>query len=271
MSSREVAAFRRNVWSTWKKHGRHELPWRKTKDPYRILVSEIMLQQTQVPRVIPKYAEFLKAFPTVSTLAQTPLREVLKHWSGLGYNRRGKYLQDAAKSIVEKHGGRVPKDAAALRALPGVGVYTAAAVRVFAFNEPDTLVETNVRTAIIYSFFQRGRSSLKDSDIALFANIAANGQDPREWNWALMDYGAFLKQSGVRLNARSAHYVRQKKFEGSIRQLRGQLIRALHTSPKSDAELYSLIRANRRIVLQAQKGLEKDGLIARKNGKWRIA
>ncbi len=141
------------MWKYWKQNGRHELAWRKTTDSYRILVSEVMLQQTQVPRVIEKYEEFLKKFPYVRTLAKAPLAEVLKVWSGLGYNRRGKYLHDAAKEIVGKYGGRVPRDAAALRALPGIGDYTASAMRVFAFNEPDVLIETNIRAAFIHNFF----------------------------------------------------------------------------------------------------------------------
>ena len=225
-----------------------------------------MLQQTQVPRVIPKYKEFLSAFPTARALAEAPLSDVLKVWSGLGYNRRGKYLHDAAKAVVEKHGGRVPRDAAALSALPGIGGYTAAAIRAFAFNEPSVLVETNVRTAVIHflsrSDLHKKDTKFTDRQISEFAALAAQGQDPREWNWALMDYGAYLKQSGLRLNARSAHYVKQKKFEGSMRQLRGAILRDLHagTQPKRDSR-----------VRLALKALEKDALVVRAKGKWRIA
>ena len=113
-----VRSFQNAVWDYWEKHGRHNLPWRKTKDPYKILVSEVMLQQTQVPRVIEKYKEFLKAFPTVETLARSNLAEVLQIWNGLGYNRRGKYLRDAAIMIVANHHGKVPRDATLLRSLP---------------------------------------------------------------------------------------------------------------------------------------------------------
>src|SRR3989344_5950607 len=136
MSSSRVLNFRQTVWQYWKAHGRHDLPWRKTKDPYRILVSEVMLQQTQVPRVTEKYKEFLKKFPTVRALAKALLSDVLKGWGGLGYNRRAKYLHDAAKQIMLFSRGRVFIASDELRKLPGIGPYTAAAVRVFAFNEP---------------------------------------------------------------------------------------------------------------------------------------
>src|SRR3989344_5780809 len=201
-----IAGFRSTVWKYWKENGRHDLPWRQTKDPYRILVSEVMLQQTQVPRVIEKYKEFLKKFPNVHALAKASLADVLKVWSGLGYNRRGKYLHDTAKEIVAV--GNIREALAS--SLPGVGPYTRAAVRVFAFNEPDILIETNIRAAYIHHFYPfRTRRVLNglisDKEILLLAQKAAKGQDPRKWHWALMDYGAHLKRSGVRNNSRSAH------------------------------------------------------------------
>ena len=188
-SAREIRKFRRKVWEYWKKNGRHDLPWRKTKDPYRILVSEVMLQQTQVPRVTEKYKEFLKKFPTVRALAKAPLSDVLKVWSGLGYNRRAKYLHDAAKQIVEV--GNIKK--ALAHPLPGVGPYTRAAVLVFAFNEPDVLIETNIRGAYIHHFFPM-RRSVSDTEISTLLSKVGAGEDPREWHWALMDYGAYLKR-----------------------------------------------------------------------------
>src|SRR3989344_4400093 len=128
MTSKQVGAFRREVWNYWKKNGRHDLAWRKTRDPYKILVSEVMLQQTQVPRVEGKYREFLKAFPNVPALAKAPLFDVLKVWSGLGYNRRAKFLHDAAKQVVEKYGGKIPRLYNELVELPGIGEYTAKAI-----------------------------------------------------------------------------------------------------------------------------------------------
>lgn len=284
MKSRQIAQFRKTVWAYWKKEGRHNLPWRKTRNPYRILVSEVMLQQTQVPRVIENYEEFLRAFPTARALSKASLADVLKIWSGLGYNRRAKYLHDAAKAIVERHAGRVPRNYGSIRKLQGVGDYTAHAMRVFAFNEPDILIETNIRTALIHRFFP-DIPIIRDREILEYAQMAAEGQDPRTWNWALMDYGAHLKHSGVRNNHQSAHYAKQSKFEGSLRQVRGAILRALHAGHQTNSHIYSLIRArlrvshrqatreqaNKRIVSEALASLARDGLIAQQKGKWRIA
>ncbi|HTR19188.1 MAG TPA: A/G-specific adenine glycosylase [Candidatus Paceibacterota bacterium] len=258
----KIEAFRKEVWSYYKKHGRDELPWRKTTDPYKILVSEVMLQQTQVSRVVEKYNSFIKKFPNVRALAKAPLSEVLKEWGGLGYNRRAKHLHDAAVMIVEEHGGKFPREYPSLRAIPGVGQYTANAVRVFAFDESEVLVETNVRTAIIHHFLTK-RTAVEDFDVEKIAAAAAIEQDPRQWHSALFDYGAHLKRNGVRTNAQSAHYVRQSKFEGSLRQIRGAVLRRLQEGkqPLGRSAKLSLALA----------GLRRDGLIHQVKGKWRIA
>ena len=227
-----------------------------------------MLQQTQVPRVIEKYKEFLKKFPNVHALAKASLADVLKVWSGLGYNRRGKYLHDTAKEIVAV--GNIREALAS--SLPGVGPYTRAAVRVFAFNEPDILIETNIRAAYIHHFYPfRTRRVLNglisDKEILLLAQKAAKGQDPRKWHWALMDYGAHLKRSGVRNNSRSAHYTKQSKFEGSLRQVRGAILKALsHDEPTID-----LVGRYGARVEEALAGLARDGLIVKRKGKWMIS
>lgn len=272
-SSTKVAAFRRAVWNYYKKNGRHDLPWRKTRDPYRILVSEVMLQQTQVPRVIEKYKEFVAAFPTIRALARARLGAVLKVWSGLGYNRRGKYLHDAAKQLVLFSRGRVCIASDELRKLPGIGPYTAAAIRVFAFNEPDILIETNIRAALIHHFSQiwTRRVHISDAELFPYAAAAARGQDPREWHSALMDYGAHLKRSGVRNNSRSAHYAKQSKFEGSVRQIRGLILRQLSRKPSRQPARRRLAGCRRSQVREALVGLERDGLIKKQKGKWRIA
>lgn len=265
-SDKAIAAFRRTVWKHYKEHGRHTLPWRKTIDPYRILVSEVMLQQTQVPRVIEKYKEFLKEFPSVQALAKASLGDVLKVWSGLGYNRRGKYLHDAAVSIVEEHGGKFPREYPSLRAIPGVGQYTANAVRVFAFNESEILVETNVRTAIIHHFFP-GERTIKDTEIEKLAAKVAVGQDPREWHSALFDYGAYLKQSGIRTNNRTTAYTKQAVFKGSLREVRGTILKELH---KTDSDVFGLHFEKKRIIT-ALASLARDGLVKKEKGKWRVA
>ncbi len=271
-SNKQVAAFRRIVWAHYRACGRYTLPWRKTHEPYKILVSELMLQQTQVDRVVPFYRAFLRRFPTVRALAKAPLADVLEVWSGLGYNRRAKYLHDAARDIVASHRGVMPREYPSLRAIRGIGPYTANAVRVFAFNEPEVLIETNVRTAIIHHFFTRVRA-VPDYEIEKIAAMAATQQDPRQWHSALFDYGAHLKVSGVRNNARSVHYTKQSRFEGSLRQARGKILRAL-----ANGENMGLRNP---YMLRALEGLERDGLIEREKGsvrggsalgrKWRLA
>lgn len=284
-NSKKIVAFREEVWKYYRENGRHDLPWRQPSprlrhgkqnyDPYKILVSEVMLQQTQVSRVIEKYKSFLKKFPTAKKLASARFSEVLREWSGLGYNRRGKYLYEAAKLIVGEYRGNVKE--VLQHPLPGVGPYTRAAVLTFAFNEPHTFIETNIRASFIHHFFNAsnlvGRPSLmrlkKVSDGELFQLIenAAEGQDPREWHWALMDYGAHLKRSGVRNNHRSKHYTKQSKFEGSLRQVRGEILRRLtRGEPPSPIRR----RAEREIWEKALEGLVHDGLIVKKGTKWTI-
>lgn len=264
--ARAVAAFRRAVWKYWKENGRHELPWRKTTDPYRILVSEVMLQQTQVPRVIEKYKEFLHSFPNVRTLARSDLSHVLRVWSGLGYNRRAKFLHEAARAIVMHHTSVVPRALAELRALPGFGPYTAAAVRVFAFNEPDVLLETNVRTAVIHHFFADD-SRISDKDVVPIAAAAAKGQDPRTWHSALFDYGVYLKATQGNAGRKSAQYVRQSKFDGSLRQVRGAILKAL----TAGEPLLPLQERFAERFKPALVSLEKEGLIAKQGKGWRLA
>src|SRR3989344_695349 len=269
----KIENFRHDVWDYYKNNGRHNLPWRKTKDPYRILVSEVMLQQTQVSRVIEKYKAFLIRFPNVRRLAEAPLSDVLKAWSGLGYNRRAKFLRAAAEVIVRGYSGRVPKAAIVLRTIPGVGPYTASAVRIFAFNEPDVLIETNVRTVYIHHFFvdtskpigrhklMRGQNTIHDDDILLLAKQVAEGQDPRTWHWALMDYGVHIKKLHGNPARRSAQETRKSQFAGSLRQVRGDILRRL-TNGKNE------IKGKK--WEKALAGLEKDGLIKNEKGKWRI-
>ena len=232
-NSKKITAFRREVWSHYKRHGRYDLPWRKTNDPYKVLVSEIMLQQTQVPRVIGKYKSFVKQFPTIQKLAKASFSEVLKAWNGLGYNRRAKYLHETAKKLSTKR----QLTAADFDGLPGVGPYSRSAIRVFAFNKPDILIETNIRTAVLHHFYSSILQNTRISDKELMTCLrdAAKRQEPREWHWALMDYGAHLKRSGVHNNHRSAHYAKQSKFEGSLRQVRGAILRELSVGSMTEA------------------------------------
>ncbi len=230
------------VRSHYAMHRRSHLPWRQTKDPYKILVSEVMLQQTQVARVCPKYKLFIKKFPTAEALAHAPLSEVLLVWSGLGYNRRAKMLQSAARVITQEHGGIFPKRAVDLEALPGIGHYTARAVAIFAFNKPEVCIETNIRTVFTHFYFPKKKIV---SDKEIFPYIERDLQQsklhPRDFYAALMDYGSFLKKSGVRLNSKSKHYAKQSKFEGSTRQMRAAKLRALLEAGAPETELENLL------------------------------
>jgi len=213
------------VWAYYRRSGRR-FPWRETTDPYAILVSEVMLQQTQTDRVVPKYLDFLARFPRIEDLASAPTAEVLRAWQGLGYNRRALALQGAVRTIVARHDGIVPDDPCILEQLPGVGAYTARAVALFGYGRPSTFIETNIRAVFIHTFFPY-RRGVKDGEIAPLISVALPRRRVREWYYALMDYGAWLKRRHRDLTARSAHYVRQGRFEGSRRQIRGAISRLI--------------------------------------------
>ncbi len=218
--------FKRTVKSFARK-SRRDFPWRNTNRPYRILVSEIMLQQTQTDRVIGYYHAFLKKFPTIKALAEAPLAEVIAAWQGLGYNRRARFLWQLARVVTEEHRGKLPKDPELLLSLPGVGRYTAHAVCVFAYNQPLAMIETNIRTVFIVHFFRGKRGAIHDRDLMPLIERTIDRRNPREWFYALMDYGNYLKKQHKQINKRSVHYARQAAFEGSRRQLRGFILKHL--------------------------------------------
>jgi len=258
--------FRSRVLRYYRAHGRHNLPWRKTRNAYRILVSEVMLQQTQVERVIPFYTNFLMKFPTPRRLAEAPLAEVLLAWQGLGYNRRAKMLHETAKNIVQNHDGRVPKRIAELEQLPGVGHYTARAVAAFAYNADAVFVETNIRTAVTYHFFSE-RSDISDADIFDVLTKAYPKGAGREWYAALMDYGSQLKHSGIQLNYKSKHYAKQSTFKGSAREVRGAIVRALAGGVRRKTSLAAMFSKERHVQLEQQlAALLKEGLIVKVPG-----
>lgn len=266
-----IRRFREIVWAHAEAHGRHALPWRAAKaGAYQVLVSELMLQQTQVDRVVPFYRAFLAQFPTVRMLAEAPLSDVLRAWQGLGYNRRAKMLHDAAKAIMRDHGGRVPRGVAALERLPGVGPYTARAVTAFAYNEDVIFIETNLRTAVIHHFFP-DRERVSDAEVlAVLEKAFPNGQ-ARDWYAALMDYGAHLKRSGIRVNSRSKGYVKQKAFCGSDREARGAVLKALTARPQSARTLSGLLGADRAPQLRrALSALLAEGMVVRRTGSYAL-
>lgn len=269
------AAFQTEV----KKHhrdNRRDLPWRRTDDPYAILVSEVMLQQTQVARVLDAYPRFLAVFPTVLSLAEAPVTEVLSAWSGLGYNRRALALHRAAKVIVAENGGCVPESATELRLLPGVGAATAAAISAFAFARPEPFIETNIRAAFIHFFFP-GADSVADADILPLVEKTLDRDDPREWFYALMDYGVWVKKTFGNPGRRSKHHPVQSPFAGSRRELRAQALRALLALAPSGGDpamVRDLLPAPRRDLAEVRSVLDdlvSEGFLEKEAGVYRTA
>lgn len=260
-------AFISTVNTFYKHHGRHNLPWRQTTDPYQILVSEIMLQQTQVMRVISKYEGFIKTFPTVKALAKAPLGAVLTQWQGLGYNRRAKMLHECAKAIVRDYKCVWPATYHELKSLPGIGAYTASALLAFAFNQATPLIETNVRTVYLYHFFNT-KVAVDDTELMPIIEATLDTKNPRDWYYALMDYGSHLKQTVGNINKQSKQYTKQSKFNGSDRQIRGTIIRTLSKESdgiilahfiKQNAELDSARVKEQLSKLLSEEMIQKNG------------
>ena len=214
----------------FKDNGR-DLPWRKTSDPYHILVSEVMLQQTQVDRVIPKYLHFIRQFPGIKALARAPLADVLFAWSGLGYNRRAVYLQKACQEVLERFGGVLPREQKDLETLPGIGRATSASISAFAFNQPTVFIETNIRSVFIHEFFA-DRKKVDDEQILPLVEQTLDKKNAKRWYNALMDYGAHLKSLYGNPSRHSLHHTKQLTFAGSDRQIRGQILITLLSDRK---------------------------------------
>lgn len=263
------AEFQKTVLDYYHEHGR-SFPWRITNDPYAILVSEFMLQQTQTERVIEKYNRWLEVFPSADALAQASLVQALEYWVGLGYNRRARFLHQCAQLIVSKHGGIIPQEPAVLQTLPGIGPYTAAAISTFAYNKPNVFIETNIRAVFIFFFF-KDRTDISDKEIFPHIQASLYAENPRLWYYALMDYGAELKKRIVNPNRKSKHYAKQSKFEGSVRQARGAVIRTLTACGRQGyTELYRNSQSERLLFDQALAGLIREGFVAEEDGCYSI-
>jgi A/G-specific adenine glycosylase len=227
--------FQEMIWQKSRELYR-DMPWRADTRGYYVLVSELMLQQTQVARVIPKFNTFITTFPDERSLAKAGLADVLKLWQGLGYNRRAKYLHESAKQIVRR--GTFPRDNNELLDLPGVGKNTAGAILAYAYNQPAIFVETNIRTVYLHHFFTDD-VDVTDDEIIMKLEETIDNEHPREFYWALMDYGSWLKASGVRNNSQSKIYKRQSLLKGSLREVRGMILRELSMADMSFDALQS--------------------------------
>ena len=267
-SAREIEAFRRSIRRYYRLHAR-AFPWRETSDPYAILVSEIMLQQTQTERVVPKYTDFLRRFPAITALADAPVIAVLRAWRGLGYNRRALALKRCAEEVVVRYGGVIPDDRDALKALPGIGNYTAGAIALFAFGRRGVFIETNIRTVFIHSFFSKQRA-VRDDDIVPLIEQTLPRTKVREWYYALMDYGVMLKRTVPGITQRSAHYIKQTPFRGSRREIRGAILRLLtERAGCTRGAIKNAVRCDGVVLGGVLKELSQEGFITFSRGMYR--
>ena len=258
--------FRNKVWGYYRANCR-DFEWRQEISSYRVFVSEIMLQQTQTARVVPKFNEFIGRFPDFQTLASAPFSEVLRYWKGLGYNRRAKYLQESAAAIHELYGDILPEDPELLVRLPGIGPATAASMIVFAHNLPLAFVETNIRTVFIYFFFPH-HHKVRDSEVMALASRTLDQNDPRQWYYALMDYGVMLKKTVGNFGRKSSSYRKQSRFQGSDRQLRGMILQILlDRKAVSEDELTKLLPETPGRLRRVIDGLCADKIIVSRSNR----
>jgi A/G-specific adenine glycosylase len=270
LSFKQVSAFQTLIYGYYNQYGR-DLPWRKTENPYHIFVSEIMLQQTQVERVIQKYGHFISVFPDFPSLARSALKNVLSAWQGLGYNRRALALLRTAHVILTEYGGILPQEVDTLVKLPGIGKTTAASTYVFAFNKPAVFIETNIRRVFIHRFFA-DQDNVNDREILPLVEKTLDRSHPRLWYYALMDYGAMLKKLIQNPNRKSSHYRKQPPFEGSDRQIRGKILRVLlKDAPLSASGIANTIRIARKRLTLTLTCLEQEGFIKVHRGTYTIA
>lgn len=278
MNSTKLASFKKTVWDYYHKYGR-ELAWRRFPRPlpagrqgYRIVVSEIMLQQTQVDRVAPYYERFIKQFPSFAALARAPVNQVLLAWQGLGYNRRALSLQKLAQIVTEKYEGELPDTPEKLDELPGIGKGTAGSLSAFVFNKPVSFIETNIRRVFIHHFSgvianianktgNNANGKIADEQLMPFIEKTMDMKSPREWYYALMDYGSHLGKKVANPNRKSEHYSKQSKFEGSNRQLRGAILRlVLREQKPTDRELLAVAGSKTKLA-QVMGELRKEGFL----------
>jgi A/G-specific adenine glycosylase len=264
----KIAEFKEAVLTNYRQQGR-KFPWHYA-EPWGVMVSEFMLQQTRTERVIPYWENWMKLWPQPKDLAEASMEDALRAWSGLGYNRRCRYLKESAAIIADENDGKVPETPLALLLLPGVGPYMSAAIACFAYNYPAVFIETNIRSAVIHHFFPN-RDDVRDSEIIPILEAALVRDDPRTWYYALMDYGAFLKSTTANPSRRSAHYTRQSPFNGSFRQARGKVIKALVSIGQCSAEELKLASGlEDEKLYEVLEKLKKESFVAEDVGVYRI-
>jgi A/G-specific adenine glycosylase len=285
-----ITRIRDGLLCWFNEHAR-DLPWRRTRDPYAILVSEVMLQQTQVDRVLPYYTRFLEQFPTVEALADAATSDVIRFWSGLGYNRRAVNLQRAARAVVDELGGSFPDDPADLKKLPGIGAYTAGAIAAFAHERDVAFLDTNMRRVISRVIF--GSETARESDALPAATALVPPGQGWIWNQALIEFGALqctarrpaciicplrdecaaypTMQVALQVKSSRPRRARAEPFESTTRFYRGRIVEALRALPADEpaglplAELGPIVREgftpeNLPWLRELVESLQRDGL-----------
>ena len=266
LTSSVIELFRKLIYSYFK-NNRRDFPFRNEITPYNVLVSEIMLQQTQTGRVAERFLEFKKEFPDFLSLSNAPNKKLLMAWQGMGYNRRVLALKQIAKEVITDYNGQLPDTVDILKTFPQIGHNTASSIAAFAYNKPSIFIETNIRRVYIYFFFPK-KKNINDKDILPIVESTVDNDNPREWYYALMDYGVMLKKTHPELNKRSSHYRKQSPFKGSNREIRGKILKIL-TSESEILESTLLKKLQLKIekmrpILQQ---LEQEGFLKRNGNK----
>lgn len=270
LTAKKKADFHKIIWDHYDAHARVSLPWRKSITPYRIWISEVMLQQTQADRVITFFNRWMKQFPTITSLAEASQVDLLHAWKGLGYNSRVLRLKKAAQQIINQYHGVFPRAYEDILDLPGIGPYTAGAITAFAYNKPATMIETNIRRVYLHYFF-KNECNVHDNKLLGVIEQTIFVERSREWYWALMDYGAYLAKIIPNSNKRSRHYTVQKRFKGSDRQIRGKILELM--LKKQMWSIESLTRGLNELSTDIERiesiltALDQEGFLKVTNGK----
>ncbi len=263
-------SFKKKIYEYYSEHKR-SFAWRNIDNAYYIVVSEIMLQQTQTHRVVDKFEQFIREFPNLESLANAPQDKVVANWQGLGYNRRALALKQVAERVVKEFNGIVPDDPDTLVTFKGIGPYTAASICAFAFNRPTVFIETNIRAVFIHEFFPKEKE-VHDKQLMPLIEKTLDTKQPREWYYALMDYGVMLKKAHKNPSRKSAHHTRQSKFEGSDRQVRGAILKMLIADRSlSEQEFIEAIPREASKVKRIVSNLEQEGFIRYNKGYYYLS